>query len=198
MGICCISRLRFDCEVSIPLGTSHPYAGVTILILRCSLCISSWAGGAALLSLGLNITQTVGVMIIARVLIFFLVTANGWMGSEWHIGFTVSQRFVGCVRGARGHTESKQNHSRRLRLLYWHAYTHPSVDYLVRVSGLARRTLCVCDSEQLEPQLSDHAQHLSRECPYGHSRLHWFCHFPHHLCPLHGGFVPTPPAIIDF
>jgi NCS1 family nucleobase:cation symporter-1 len=50
--------------------------------------------GSSLLSLGLTIPHTVGIMIIARVIMAVLVIGNGWMGAEWHVGFTVSQRFV--------------------------------------------------------------------------------------------------------
>jgi NCS1 family nucleobase:cation symporter-1 len=57
-----------------------------------SLCISAWTGGASLISLGLTMPQTIGVMILSRILIILLVVGNGWMGGEWHIGFSVSQR----------------------------------------------------------------------------------------------------------
>jgi cytosine/uracil/thiamine/allantoin permease len=36
--------------------------------------------------------QTVGVMILSRFLILALILANGWMGADWHIGFSVAQR----------------------------------------------------------------------------------------------------------
>ncbi|TDZ99661.1 Thiamine transporter [Colletotrichum sidae] len=65
-----------------------------------NLCISAWTGAASLLSLGLTIPQTMGLMILARVLICLLVIGNGWMGAEWHIGFTVSQRIILGMNGA--------------------------------------------------------------------------------------------------
>ncbi|CCF36372.1 NCS1 nucleoside transporter [Colletotrichum higginsianum] len=65
-----------------------------------NLCISAWTGAASLLSLGLTIPQTMGLMILARALICLLVIGNGWMGSEWHIGFTVSQRIILGMNGA--------------------------------------------------------------------------------------------------
>ncbi|KAK1959940.1 NCS1 nucleoside transporter [Colletotrichum sublineola] len=65
-----------------------------------NLCISAWTGAASLLSLGLTIPQTIGLMILARALICLLVIGNGWMGSEWHIGFTVSQRIILGMNGA--------------------------------------------------------------------------------------------------
>jgi cytosine/uracil/thiamine/allantoin permease len=33
-------------------------------------------------------------MIVARVIITALVLINGWMGGEWHIGYSVAQRSV--------------------------------------------------------------------------------------------------------
>ncbi|OLN87567.1 Thiamine transporter [Colletotrichum chlorophyti] len=65
-----------------------------------NLCISAWTGAASLLSLGLTIPQTIGLMILARALICLLVIGNGWMGAEWHIGFTVSQRIILGMNGA--------------------------------------------------------------------------------------------------
>ncbi|KIX05404.1 uncharacterized protein Z518_06276 [Rhinocladiella mackenziei CBS 650.93] len=65
-----------------------------------NLCISTWAGGSSLVILGLSIPQVIGVMIIARVVIAFLVIGNGWMGGEWHIGFTVAQRLIFGVHGS--------------------------------------------------------------------------------------------------
>jgi hypothetical protein len=37
-------------------------------------------------------------MFVSKVLMTLLVIGNGWMGAEWHIGFTVSQRFVAASR----------------------------------------------------------------------------------------------------
>ncbi|KAL3424363.1 NCS1 nucleoside transporter [Phlyctema vagabunda] len=65
-----------------------------------NLCISAWMGGSSLLSLGLSVSQTMGVMIIARVLMSLLIIGNGWLGAEWHIGFTVSQRIVLGIYGS--------------------------------------------------------------------------------------------------
>ncbi|RVX68775.1 hypothetical protein B0A52_07661 [Exophiala mesophila] len=65
-----------------------------------NVCITVWAGGASLLILGLSVPHIVGVMIIARVLISSFVIANGWLGAEWHIGFTVAQRIIFGVYGS--------------------------------------------------------------------------------------------------
>ncbi|KAH6693409.1 permease for cytosine/purines, uracil, thiamine, allantoin-domain-containing protein [Plectosphaerella plurivora] len=65
-----------------------------------NLCISAWTGGASLISLGLTMPQTIGVMIVSRILIILLVVGNGWMGGEWHIGFSVSQRMILGMHGA--------------------------------------------------------------------------------------------------
>lgn len=96
MGISSIPRVRLDREVSIQISGYPVFAAATDTLVF-SLCISVWAGGASLLILGLSIPQIVGVMIIARVLIVAFVVANGWMGGEWHIGFTIAQRYVNTV-----------------------------------------------------------------------------------------------------
>lgn len=81
-------------ELAINLIYSSPTVlAATTNTLFSSLCISVWAGGASLLILGLSIPQIVGVMIVARVLIVAFIMSNGWMGGEWHIGFTVAQRY---------------------------------------------------------------------------------------------------------
>ena len=83
--------MGFDCKVcSVPF----PALAHTDLTSCYSVCITVWAGGASLLILGLSVPHIVGVMIIARVLISSFVIANGWLGAEWHIGFTVAQRSV--------------------------------------------------------------------------------------------------------
>ncbi|CRK45868.1 hypothetical protein BN1723_006776, partial [Verticillium longisporum] len=65
-----------------------------------NLCISAWTGAASLLSLGLTVPQTIGLMIIARILMVALIIGNGWIGGEWHIGFAVHQRMILGMRGA--------------------------------------------------------------------------------------------------
>ncbi|CAG9983453.1 unnamed protein product, partial [Clonostachys byssicola] len=65
-----------------------------------NLCITAWTGGSSLLSLGLTVRHTIGVMFVSKVLMTLLVIGNGWMGAEWHIGFTVSQRMVLGMNGA--------------------------------------------------------------------------------------------------
>lgn len=61
------------------------------------LCITAWAGGSALLSLGLTVGETMGIIVISRVFMAFLALGNGWIGGEWHIGFTVAQRFLSPI-----------------------------------------------------------------------------------------------------
>ena len=59
-----------------------------------SLCITAWTGSAALLSLGLTVGMTIGVGLVAKFFMVVLALSNGWLGAEWHVGFTVAQRFV--------------------------------------------------------------------------------------------------------
>ncbi|KAF3343690.1 Putative serine/threonine-protein kinase [Verticillium dahliae VDG2] len=60
----------------------------------------AWTGAASLLSLGLTVPQTIGLMVIARILMVALIIGNGWIGGEWHIGFAVHQRMILGMRGA--------------------------------------------------------------------------------------------------
>lgn len=65
---------------------------LTILMHIYRLCITAWQGGSALLSIGLTVGETMGIIVISRFLMAFLALGNGWIGGEWHIGFTVAQR----------------------------------------------------------------------------------------------------------
>lgn len=56
------------------------------------LSISNWQASAGLLGLGFNIGEAMGAIIIAKVLLTILSLAQGWIGAEWHIGYTISQR----------------------------------------------------------------------------------------------------------
>ncbi|CAG8978768.1 hypothetical protein HYALB_00012500 [Hymenoscyphus albidus] len=56
------------------------------------LCITAWTASAALLSLGLTVGMTMGVGLVSKVFIALLAIGNGWLGAEWHVGFTVAQR----------------------------------------------------------------------------------------------------------
>lgn len=62
-------------------------------LIFSSLSIGSWTGGASLLSLGLTVGQTMGVVVLPKVFIGLLGIGNGWIGAGWHICYTVAQRF---------------------------------------------------------------------------------------------------------
>ncbi|CDK29739.1 unnamed protein product [Kuraishia capsulata CBS 1993] len=61
---------------------------------------SSYSGGSSLVSLGLSIPQTVGILMVAKVFVVISAVMNGWVGARFHIGFTVTQRQVFGVYGS--------------------------------------------------------------------------------------------------
>lgn len=38
--------------------------------------------------------MTIGVGLVSKVFIALLAIGNGWLGAEWHVGFTVAQRIT--------------------------------------------------------------------------------------------------------
>ncbi|KAG7693039.1 hypothetical protein KL930_004388 [Ogataea haglerorum] len=61
---------------------------------------ASYSGGSSLVSLGLSIPSTVGVLMIAKVFTVIAAVLNGWVGAKFHIGYTVGQRQVFGVFGS--------------------------------------------------------------------------------------------------
>lgn len=58
------------------------------------LCFGAWTAASSLLSLGLNIPHSIGVIIIANLIVTVLATICGQIGADWHIGYTMTQRVV--------------------------------------------------------------------------------------------------------
>lgn len=65
-----------------------------------SLCAVTWSAGSSLLSIGLNGSQTMGIVIVANLLISAAAILNSMYGSEYHIGYSVFQRVVFGIRGS--------------------------------------------------------------------------------------------------
>ncbi|ODV96894.1 hypothetical protein PACTADRAFT_74497 [Pachysolen tannophilus NRRL Y-2460] len=65
-----------------------------------SITIWTWSTGSAMLSLGLNIQQTMGSLIIGNVIFCIYTCLNSTPGSKFHIGFTVCQRMVFGIYGS--------------------------------------------------------------------------------------------------
>jgi NCS1 family nucleobase:cation symporter-1 len=60
--------------------------------------VSGWAGGAAVISLGLTISQTMIATIITCVIISALIVMTGQLGAYWHVGFPMWNRIVWGLR----------------------------------------------------------------------------------------------------
>ncbi|ABN64800.2 Thiamine Metabolism [Scheffersomyces stipitis CBS 6054] len=67
-------------------------------VSECS--ISTWSSGASLLSLGLNVKESIGVIIVGNTIISTLSVLNGGPGYYFHVGYTVCQRLVFGIRGS--------------------------------------------------------------------------------------------------
>ncbi|SCW04631.1 LAFE_0H17810g1_1 [Lachancea fermentati] len=65
-----------------------------------SLCVSTWSAGSSLLSMGLNGSHTIGIVIVANALISIAAILNSVYGSEYHIGYSVYQRIIFGIRGS--------------------------------------------------------------------------------------------------
>jgi len=53
---------------------------------------SAWTAGSTLLALGLSVSQSMGVIVGAALIISILAVVAGWMGSHDHLGFIVMSR----------------------------------------------------------------------------------------------------------
>lgn len=65
-----------------------------------NVTISSWTGASSLLSLGLSVGETIGIILIGNVIISALALLNAAPGGYFHIGYTISQRVVFGIRGS--------------------------------------------------------------------------------------------------
>ncbi|CUM68154.1 uncharacterized protein PRCAT00005871001 [Priceomyces carsonii] len=65
-----------------------------------NLTISIWMGASSLLSLNLNVSQTMGVIVVGNFIINVLAVLNGQIGTDNHIGFSISQRVIFGMKGS--------------------------------------------------------------------------------------------------
>ncbi|EHA53309.1 thiamine transporter [Pyricularia oryzae 70-15] len=56
--------------------------------------ITAWAASAAILGLGLAVWEAVVALFVSQVFVVTVASATGWVGGEWHVGFTVVQRII--------------------------------------------------------------------------------------------------------
>ena len=64
------------------------------------VCISNWQVGSSLVAIGLSVWQTMIAVIIAKIIIAVVCVFNGFVGSEWHIGYPVVSRVTWGIYGA--------------------------------------------------------------------------------------------------
>ncbi|KAJ0109435.1 hypothetical protein J7T55_000360 [Diaporthe amygdali] len=65
-----------------------------------SLNISNWQSPNTFLTQGLSVSQSMGIILIGRLLISLFSTLIAWCGLTWHIGFTVQNRFSWGLRAS--------------------------------------------------------------------------------------------------
>ncbi|KAK6199904.1 thiamine metabolism [Scheffersomyces amazonensis] len=87
----------------IPMGPPRRLWGYQAFFSYWTLvdcCIVIWAAAASLLSIGLNVKETIGIVIIGNCIVATLSCLNSAPGYYYHIGFTVSQRILFGIRGS--------------------------------------------------------------------------------------------------
>lgn len=87
----------------IPMGPDRRIWGVWSMTAYWSITnvtISTWTGASSLLSLGLSVGETMGIIIIGNAIIVVLALLNAAPGGYFHIGYTISQRVVFGIRGS--------------------------------------------------------------------------------------------------
>ncbi|EFX04884.1 uracil permease [Grosmannia clavigera kw1407] len=65
-----------------------------------SLNISNWQTPNTFLAEGLSIRQAMAIITIGRVLILLFSTLIAWCGMDWHVGFTIQNRFSWGLRAS--------------------------------------------------------------------------------------------------
>lgn len=87
----------------IPMGPKRRIWGEWSYIFYWSITnvtIGTWSGASSLLSLGLSVGETMGVILLGNILIAVLALLNAAPGGYYHIGYTISQRVVFGIRGS--------------------------------------------------------------------------------------------------
>jgi hypothetical protein len=87
-----------------------------------------------------------GVIVISKVFIAFLAIGNGWIGAEWHISYTVAQRFESSIilSVVLLLNSNQQNHTWNVWFLRRYLNENHPVNRLVCFPGMARRSMRVC------------------------------------------------------
>lgn len=72
--------------------TYGPWQFVGLWVVTGSFNISGWTTGSSLISLGLNVWQSMLIVIISNVLLGIMCVVAGAPGAKWHIGFPIMNR----------------------------------------------------------------------------------------------------------
>lgn len=65
-----------------------------------ALSISTWQSCGSLLALGLNVWQSMVIVILAKAIIFAVALSHGWGGAVWHVGYPIYSRFTFGMYGS--------------------------------------------------------------------------------------------------
>ncbi|SGZ48806.1 CIC11C00000000728 [Sungouiella intermedia] len=87
----------------IPMGPSRRIWGIWSYVFYWSISnviISTWSGASSLLSIGLSVGETMGIILIGNIFIASLALLNAAPGGYFHIGYTICQRVVFGIRGS--------------------------------------------------------------------------------------------------
>lgn len=87
----------------IPMGPKRRIWGKWSFLFYWSInnvIISTWSGASSLLSLGLSVGETMGIILIGNIIIAGLALLNAAPGGYFHIGYTICQRVVFGIRGS--------------------------------------------------------------------------------------------------
>jgi NCS1 family nucleobase:cation symporter-1 len=80
------------------IGSSLVSQNLSVLLYFVADCFlqgannSAWTAGSTLLALGLSVSQSMGVIVGASLIISMIAVVAGWMGSHDYLGFTVMSR----------------------------------------------------------------------------------------------------------
>ncbi|ODN77201.1 hypothetical protein L202_05723 [Cryptococcus amylolentus CBS 6039] len=77
-----------------------PWSFVGIWMVTGSFNIGGYTTGSSLISLGLNVWQSMLVVIIGHIINGFTCVGTGWPGGKYHIGYPILQRAAWGTRGA--------------------------------------------------------------------------------------------------
>ena len=79
--------------------TYGPWEFLTLWVCTGSWNIGGWNVGSSLFSLGLNVWQSIVVLVVANIFTSWLCVLSGAPGAKWHVGFPILMRASWGVYG---------------------------------------------------------------------------------------------------